>query len=83
MGAKKFQNLFAKSGNNNPLMELAAQNGANKKGRVQRQNNTYEDKRIAEKLIDSIGNKLKDPDMAKKAAQIIEDMINEQAGRKK
>lgn len=81
MGAKKFHNLFKKSGASKsaeaPLKSAEQDMHTNtvKDSDTKKISNT-QDKVVVENLKNVINAKLKDPAMAKKAAQIIQDLLN-------
>lgn len=54
-----------------------------KKGHPNKESKSGEDKKIAEHLIKAIQSKIKDPDLSKKAALIIEEMIRSEKEPKK
>lgn len=82
MGAKKFQNLFKKYTNEvSAKTETSSTNpginmGAKKQESTKPNTRNIRDKAEVEQLQKLIINKLKQPENAKKAAQIISDMIN-------
>lgn len=64
---KSYLNLFSKEGPSDPKMERARQMAM--------------DKKSIEQMKASIQQKLKDPQLARKAALIIEEMLKEPAGK--
>ncbi|EQC44758.1 hypothetical protein [Bacteriovorax sp. Seq25_V] len=78
MGVKKFQNLF-KNNEASAKKTGASSNEANMEARKESANSNNKnvaDKASVEQMTKLIQNKLKDPAMAKKAAQIIEELLN-------
>ena len=67
MTAKKYKKLYNSSGG-------AKQSASASKAEEAKKNNA--DKQVIEQLQKLIGQKLKDPNMAKKAAQVISEMLN-------
>ncbi|MBT7610246.1 MAG: hypothetical protein HN576_10850 [Bacteriovoracaceae bacterium] len=68
MSKNKFLNLFKKdAGRSNPSVSQEEE----------KQDKNAMDKKFVQEIINLIGKKLKDPSMAKKAAQIVEEMIQE------
>ena len=81
MGLKKFKNLFSKSSGEEKKPHLSAASTSKEPPmEVERQRPSKEENQKAklevEQLQKLITNKLKDPAMAKKAASILEEMLN-------
>lgn len=78
MGAKKIFDFFSKSPEKKPKtkkLKIVERVVENKKDEGNNKSKNFEDKAIVQSLIDTLQKKLDDPETAKKASLIIQQMI--------